>query len=66
MQKFTSILKVRTSSVWHFRTSSLPPLIIVCNQGFAAEIPETYLLTLQSNLQQPDSLIDYIGKADAI
>ncbi|KAI0254102.1 hypothetical protein BJV78DRAFT_1280494 [Lactifluus subvellereus] len=29
-------------------------------RGFAAEIPDTYLLTLQSNLGQDDSQIAYI------
>lgn len=38
----------------------------MCNQGFSAEIPEAYLMTLQSSLQQADSPISYIGKADAI
>lgn len=38
----------------------------MCNQGFSAEIPEAYLLTLQTSLQQADSPISYIGKADAI
>ncbi len=33
------------------------------NQGFSAEIPEPYLLTLQSSLHQADSPIAYIGKA---
>ena len=40
--------------------------LIICNQGFVAEIPEAYLLALQTNLQQPESEIAYIGKADAI
>ncbi|KAI0305697.1 hypothetical protein B0F90DRAFT_1700154 [Multifurca ochricompacta] len=29
-------------------------------KGFSAEIPDTYLLTLQSNLSQDDNQIDYI------
>ncbi|KAI0297076.1 hypothetical protein BC826DRAFT_1002025 [Russula brevipes] len=33
-------------------------------RGFSAVIPDTYLLVLQSNIQQAQ--IDYIGKADAI
>jgi hypothetical protein len=36
------------------------------NQGFSAQIPDTYLLTLQRSLQGGDSQIDYIGKADAV
>jgi len=32
----------------------------VALKGFAAEIPETYLRTLESSLQQPDSQIDFI------
>ena len=35
------------------------------DQGFAAEIPEAYLLALQNSLQQPGNEIDYIGKTDA-
>ncbi|KAI9429796.1 protease propeptide/inhibitor [Lactarius indigo] len=31
-------------------------------RGFSAEIPNTYLLTLQSNLTADDNEIDYIGE----
>ena len=60
------IMKVRTTSPSRpVRTSCLTSLIMY-NQGFSAEIPEVYLLALQNNLLQPDSPIDYIGKAAAI
>ena len=49
-----------------FRRTSFPPAsLTICDQGFTAEIPDTYLVALQTNLQQPDSEIAYIGKADA-
>lgn len=38
----------------------------MCNQGFSAEIPDAYLLALQSSLTGAGSQIDYIGKAYAI
>jgi hypothetical protein len=49
-----------------FRRTSFPPAsLTICDQGFTAEIPDTYLVALQTNLQQLDSEIAYIGKADA-
>ena len=38
----------------------------MCNQGFTAEIPEAYLMMLQSSLTQADSPISYIGKAGSL
>ncbi|KAH9978644.1 hypothetical protein BGW80DRAFT_1280186 [Lactifluus volemus] len=35
-------------------------------KGFTAEIPDTYLLTLQSGLQQGDNEISYIGEINAV
>jgi hypothetical protein len=36
--------------------------LILHNQSFSAEIPEAYLMALQSNLTRGDSEIDYIGE----
>lgn len=61
--KYNSIImRVCTASPWH----SYAACLIICDQGFAAEIPEAYLMALQTNVQQSDSDIAYIGKADAI
>ena len=63
---YSIIMKVRTTSPSRLVRTSCPTSLTMCNQGFSAEIPEVYLLALQSNLLQPDSPIAYIGKAAAI
>jgi len=65
--KYNSIImKVRTTTPSRFVRTSCPTSLIMRNQGFSAEIPECYLMALQSNLLQPESPIAYIGKAAAI
>ena len=63
---YSIIMKVRTTSPSRLVRTSCLTSLTMCNQGFSAEIPEVYLLALQSNLLQPDSPIAYIGKAAAI
>jgi hypothetical protein len=65
--KYNSIImRVCTAGLWHSYVPACPACLIICDQGFAAEIPDAYLLALQTNLQQSDSDIAYIGKAYAI
>ena len=65
-----SVKKTIDSVVFKVRTAcsciNCAPSVIMCNQGFTAEIPRAYLFQLQSGLKQGDSQIEYIGEAGAI
>lgn len=62
-RKFSSsIMRVRCLCSHEIMLGSL----ILHYQGFSAEIPDTYLVTLQSNLSGDDNQIAYIGKGHPI